>query len=691
MNFFDKSLTLLVKKINMDYKFFNREISWLSFNHRVLQEAQDKNVPLIERLVFLGIVSSNLDEFFRVRVATIKRLISFGKKGKSAYEDDPEIVLDEILNTVSWQQKEFEKTYANIIGELEDENVFLINEKELDEEQQEFVKEYYLNKVKPALGPIMLDQAPGFPILKDKDIFLAVKLRKGLRKKYYSLVKIPTTTCARFLVLPKKEDKQYIIILDDVIRFMLEDLFPSYEFDTVEAYTVKFTRDAELDIDNDVSLDFLNKMKKSLKQRSKGIPVRVVYDEAMPVDLLRAFTEKMGIKDLDQMLPGGRYHNFKDFIKFPRVGGAHLKNNNRPTLKHPDFEKEHSIIKVIQKKDVLLHYPFHSFNYFTNLIREAAIDKKVKVIRLTAYRLAEESQVVDALVNAKRNGKRVVIFIELLARFDEKANIKWAQKLEEEGIEVHYGLEGYKVHAKILQITRAEKEGNKYYTCVGTGNFNESSAKIYSDHTLFTSDQAIGTSVRKVFGIVEKKKFDYQFSNLWVSPINMRSSMLAAINGETKKGKKGEIFLKVNNLIENDLVTALYQASNAGVKIRLIVRGVMGLVPGVKGQSENIQAISIVDKYLEHSRIFVFGAGENKKVIISSADMMKRNLDHRVEVACEMKADYIKKELLDFMELQWSDNLKARIWNEKLDNKYVKSDKKVNRSQEQIYDYLLKR
>ena len=676
---------------NMGYKYFNREISWLSFNHRVLQEAQDKNVPLIERLVFLGIVSSNLDEFFRVRVATIKRLISFGKKGKSAYEDDPEIVLDEILITVSFQQKEFEKTYARIIREMEGQNIYLINENELDNDQQKFVKSFYFSKVKPALGPIMLDQAPGFLMLKDKDIYLAVKLLKGPKKKYYSLVKIPTSSCSRFLVLPKKDDKQYIIILDDVIRFMLKDLFPSYEFDTVEAYTVKFTRDAELDIDNDIAKDFLNKMQKSLKQRNKGVPVRVVYDESMPVDLLRAFTEKMGIKDLDQMLPGGRYHNFKDFIKFPRIGGSHLQNAKRPTLKHPDFEREHSIIKVIKKKDVLVHYPYHSFNYFTNLIREAAIDIKVKVIRLTAYRLADQSQVVDALINAKRNGKRVVVFIELLARFDEKANIKWAQKLEEEGVEVHYGLEGYKVHAKILQITRAEKEGNMYYTCVGTGNFNESSAKIYSDHTLFTADQAIGNSVRKVFGIVEKKKFDYQFSRLWVSPINMRSSMLAAIKDETKKGNKGEIFLKVNNLIDQELVDALYEASNAGVKIRLIVRGVLGLVPGVKGQSENIEAISIVDKYLEHSRIFIFGTGNNMNITISSADMMKRNLDHRVEVACEIKAKHIQKELLDFMEIQWNDNVKARKWNEKLTNTYSKKGKEVIRSQEVIYDYLLKR
>lgn len=675
----------------MGYKFFNREISWLSFNHRVLQEAQDSSVPLIERLVFLGIVSSNLDEFFRVRVATIKRLISFGKKGKSAYEDDPEIVLDEILNTVSWQQKEFEKTYAQIIAELEGENIFLINENELDEDQKEFVKSYYYSNVKPALGPIMLDQAPGFPMLKDKDIYLAVKLLKGLRKKYYALVKIPTNTCSRFLVLPKKDDKQYIIILDDVIRFMLKDLFPSYEFDTAEAYTVKFTRDAELDIDNDVSQDFLNKMKKSLKQRNKGIPVRVVYDEAMPVDLLRAFTEKMGIKDLEQMLPGGRYHNFKDFIKFPRIGGSHLTNEKRKNLKHPDLEKEHSIIKVIKKRDVLLHYPFHSFNYFTNLIREAAIDKKVKVIRLTAYRLADQSQVVDALINAKRNGKRVVIFIELLARFDEKNNIKWAQKLEEEGIEVHYGLEGYKVHAKILQITRAEKDGNMYYTCVGTGNFNESSAKIYSDHTLMTADQTIGASVRKVFGIVEKKKFDYQFSQLWVSPINMRSGMIMSIDNEIKKannGQSAEVFLKVNNLIDKELVEKLYEANNAGVKVRLIVRGVLGLVPGVKGQSENIEAISIVDKYLEHSRIFVYGAGANKKVIISSADMMKRNLDHRVEVACEIKAKHIQKELLDFMEIQWNDNVKSRKWNEKLTNTYCKKGKETVRSQEGIYQYL---
>jgi polyphosphate kinase len=673
-----------------EFRSINREISWLSFNHRVLQEAQNDNVPLIERLVFLGIVSSNLDEFFRVRVATIKRLAALGNKGKEGYEDDPELVLEEIHNIVSFQQKEFEKTYAEIIKKLEKENIFIDNEKTLSKKHEKFVKNYYYQKVKPACGPIMLDQANEFPQLKDKDIYLAVKLKSGLRKKYYSLIRIPSSICDRFLVLPKEDNEIHIILLDDIIRFMLHDLFPSYEFDTAEAYTVKFTRDAELDIDNDVQKGFLEKMSKSLKKRSKGDPVRVVYDESMPVDLLRYITDKMGIMRLDQMLPGGRYHNFKDFMKFPRVGGAHLQNEKQIPLLHKDFESQNSLLKTIRKKDVLLHYPYHSFNYFTNLIREAAIDKKVSAIRMTAYRLADKSQVVDALINAKRNGKKVVVFIELMARFDEKANIKWTKKLEEEGIEVHYGLEGYKVHSKIIQISRKEKGENKYYTCIGTGNFNESTAKIYSDHTLFTYDQSIGISVRKVFSIVEKKRFDFKFSKLWVSPINLRDKFITSVDLEIKKakaGKSAEIFLKVNNLIDKEIIEKLYEASNAGVNIRLIVRGILGIIPGVKGQSENINAISIVDKYLEHSRIFVFGA-DKSEVVISSADLMTRNLDHRVEVATPIYDQEIQKELVDFMEIQWSDSIKARKWEEGLTNEYINKGKGEIRSQIAIYEYL---
>lgn len=666
----------------------NREISWLSFNSRVLQEAQDESVPLIERLVFLGIVSSNLDEFFRVRVATIKRLVSFGKKGKKGYEDDPELVLEEIHSIVSTQQRQFESTYKQILKGLKEENIFLVNENKLNKSQKEFVQDYFDTTVKPTLGPIMLDQATKLPMLKDKNIYLAVKLMKGLQEKHYSLVKIPSDVLNRFLVLPSEGDKHFIMLLDDVIRFSIIDLFPSYDFDKAEAYTIKFTRDAELDIDNDVSSDFMAKMSKGLKQRSKGDPVRIVYDEEIPADLLRVITDKMGIKKLDQMLAGGRYHNFKDFIGFPRVGGQHLQFERREPLFHKDFEREKSLFKAIQKKDILVHYPYHTFNYFTNLIREAAIDPNVSVIRMTAYRLAKNSQVADALINAANNGKRVVLFIELLARFDEKANIKWAEKLKEEGIEVHYGLEGYKVHSKILQITRKEGDVNKYYTCIGTGNFHESTAKIYSDHTLFTFDQGIGASVRKVFSVIEKKKFDYQFSKLWVSPINVRTNFNNLVDEQivkAKKKQKAEIFLKVNNLIDRDIINKLYEAGNSGVKIRLIIRGVNGLI---SKEAKNIEAISIVDRYLEHSRIFIFGSGNNKKIFLTSADLMKRNLDHRVEVGCEVLDKAIKKELKDFMEIQWKGNVKARIWDRDLQNIYVQNEEPEFRAQDELYKYV---
>ncbi|MFM2283522.1 MAG: polyphosphate kinase 1 [Bacteroidota bacterium] len=672
----------------------NRELSWLSFNERVLQEAESPDVPLLERLKFLGIYSNNLDEFFRVRVATLKRMLDFDRKAKAELGFSPSKILDAIQTKLKVLQKKYNKVYENIILELEKENIYFLNETQLDKEQGAFVKKYFQENVRLEIFPIMLDKAKEFPTLLDSSIYLSVRFSKNKSKTHhYALIEVPTATISRFLVLPAKKDKQYVMFLDDVIRYNLKDIFQIYDFDKIEAYTIKFTRDAELDVDNDVSLTFMESMEVSLKKRKSGEALRFVYDAQMPKDFQNYLIKKMDLDSNTQLFAGARYHNFKDFMRFPTLGKTHLLNPEQQHIPHPDLVKTRSILAKIKSKDILLYYPYHSFDYFLDLLREAAIDPDVSHIRCTLYRVSSNSHVIKSLITALHNGKDVTVFIELRARFDEEANIDWATKLRDEGARVITGIAGLKVHSKLCLITRREKGEKIYYGCIGTGNFHEKTARVYTDAMLMTANQHIMKEARQIFTFFDKNYSVPKMSKLLVAPFSLRFKLNQLINREirfAKAGKPAAIFLKLNNLVDEEMVLKLYQASKAGVKIRLIVRGICSLVPGIKDISENIEAISIVDKYLEHNRVFMFHNAGMPEVYIGSADLMTRNLDHRIEVVVPILDEKIKKQLSDIMELQWKDNVKARVFDDIQSNTFRKKHGQAlsHRSQDTVFDYL---
>lgn len=671
----------------------NRELSWLSFNERVLQEAESKDVPLLERLKFLGIYSNNLDEFFRVRIATLKRMMDFDKRAKQELGFSPSKVMDAIQEKLKVLQKKYTKAYENIIKELEKENIFILNETQLDKTQGAFVKNYFQEKVRLEIFPIMLDKAKEFPTLLDSSIYLAIRFSKNRsREIHYALIEVPTISVSRFLVLPSKNNKQYILFLDDVVRYNLKDIFQIYDFDKIEAYTIKFTRDAELDVDNDVSLTFVESMEMSLKKRKSADALRFVYDAQMPKDFQNYLINKMELDKKVQLYAGARYHNFKDFIKFPTLGKTHLLNPVQQHIEHPDLVKTRSILDKMKTKDILLYYPYHSFDYFLDLLREAAIDPNVSHIRITLYRVASNSHVIKSLITALHNGKDVTVFIELRARFDEEANIDWATKLRDAGARVIPGISGLKVHSKLCLITRRENGNKIYYGAIGTGNLHEKTARIYTDAMVLTCNQTITKEARQIFSFFDKNYSVPKFNHLLVAPFNLRSKFSTLINREIKNakaGKKAEIFLKLNNLVDEDVIEKLYAASKAGVKIRLIVRGINSLVPQLSGVSENIEAISIVDKFLEHTRIFSFYNEGKPDVFIGSADLMTRNLDHRIEVVLPIADEKVKKQLLQIMELQWNDNVKARLFNATQSNilKIKTPKEKTLRSQDAIYDF----
>lgn len=682
--------------MSMNPKLVNREISWLSFNERVLQEAADPTVPVIERLRFLGIFSNNLDEFFRVRIATLKRLVIVGKKAKATIHYKPKKILAEVQQKVLQQSKLFEKIFKEVQRELRKHKVFIINEKQLSAKQKEFVKNYFNELVRPALVPIMINQVKTFPYLKDKTIYLAIKLSSKDRpqEKQFSLIEIPTDVVDRFVILPSHNQNQYIILLDDIIRFNLPEVFSFFPYNKFEAYTIKLTRDAELDIDNDISQSFIDKISKSVKARQKGNPVRFVYDSTIPKDLLDYIKSRMKLRDLDNLIPGGRYHNFKDFIKFPAIGSQNLMYSKLKPLTHKLLKGNQSYFDVLKKQDVMLHYPYQSFSQFIDFLREAAIDPNVKTIRITLYRLAKKSMVINALINAAQNGKHVVVVLELQARFDEEANINWAKYIQEQGIQVIYGVPGLKVHSKFCLISRIENGKLQHYVNITTGNYNEITSQVYCDDSLLTSDSHITKEVEHVFEFFEKNYKIHNYKHLILSPQSTRKKLVRLIQNEieaAESGKKAEIFLKMNSLVDEEMISLLYDASKAGVKIRIIVRGVCGLMAGIEGLSENIEVISIVDRLLEHSRIFFFRNGGDQLCFISSADWMVRNLDTRIEVTCPIYSQNIQKELRDMMELQWKDNVKSRIVDTGQKNEYKLSNSKLKvRSQTAIYNYLNK-
>jgi len=678
----------------MSKSYIPKEISWLSFNERVLQEAENKEVPLAERFKFLGIYSNNLDEFFRVRVATLKRLSQFGAKSRDILGYDPKATLKKLHEIVLAQNSKFEKIYSSLIQELDKYKIHIINEKQLNDGQAEFVREYFINEVRSRLMPFMIDNKTDLPNLTDDAIFLAIILRnKKTDKKRYAILEIPTAVIPRFIVLPEIGDDKYIMFLDDIIRYGLKDIFFIFDFDEFSAYTIKITKDAEFEIADDISGSYIEKLSRSLTQRKRGTTVRFIYDRKMPDDLLKILKKKMNFGPDDVVIPADRYHNFKDFMWFPKLGKKKFYYESLVPIPHPDIPSGKSILSAIKKKDIMLFFPYHPFDHLIDLLREASIDPNVTSIQITLYRLARNSSVINALLNAARNGKSVTTVVELQARFDEEANILWGNKLMEEGVKVIYGVPGLKVHSKLLLITRIKNNTTERFAAVGTGNFNEDTARIYTDHLLLTTNIKITNEVQKVFNFfnVNYKKDNYY--HLILSPFSLRNKINLQIENEIKNakaGKKAYIYLKLNNITDNEVINNLYEASSAGVNIKLIIRGMNSLVPGLKEISENIKAIGIVDWFLEHSRFMIFHNGGKEDVYITSADLMTRNIDHRIEVTCPVFDKNIKNELKHIFEIQWKDNVKARKLDASLSNKFVKPGKKEIRSQVEVYNYLKK-
>ena len=685
--------------------YVNRELSWLKFNARVLQEAADEKVPLLERLRFAGIFSNNLDEFFKVRYATVKR-VAMNESSDKELGVHANALLEEITKEVIQLQDESLSIINTITEELEKEQIFIVNEKTLLPEHEAFVNTYFYDKVRPALFTIILNDLEKFPQLKDDVAYLAVKMTlkedekaSGVQKFFsskaykekiqYALIELPTTL-NRFIELPQVGDKHYIIMLDDVIRFCLHLIFSIFNYESLSANMIKITRDAELDIDDDLSKSFVEKISTSVEDRRKGAPVRFVYDKTIDKDTLHFLIEKMGIVNTDSVIPGGRYHNRRDYMSFPSLGRTDLTYAPIHPLPVKGLTSEESLLKKIAEKDYLQFTPYHTFSNIIWFLREAALDPKVKSVKITIYRLAKNSQVVNSLINAVKNGKKVIVQIELQARFDEESNIRYAEQLKAEGVKLIFGVRGLKVHSKICVIEREEGKGIKRYGFISTGNFNESTAKVYTDYTLFTANQDILKEVNKVFNFFETNYNIQKYKHLIVSPHYTKKILKQLIEEEIKNAKAGKeayIKLKMNNITSYKMIDKLYEASRAGVKIQMIVRGICCLVPGIEGMSENIEVISIVDKFLEHPRLFIFGNNGNPKVYISSADWMTRNISFRVEVGCPIYDEAIKQELIDTFEISWADNVKARVIDQAQDNHYRPHTLPAQRSQVALYEY----
>ena len=683
--------------------YIDREKSWLAFNARVLQEAADENVPLLDRLRFLGIFSNNLDEFFRVRYAAIRRMTLEKIDTKPMLGDiSAEQLLKDITEIVIEHQSESLRILNDIEKKLEKQGIYIINEKQINKDQETFIKEFFIQKVSPELVTIMLNDLVEFPLIKDTSGYLAVKLVMNKNKSgiisqldndkeiRYAIVEIPKTI-NRFVVLPSNSDKQYIILLDDVIRYSLDHIFNIFDYESIDAHMIKITRDAQLEFDSDLSKSLIEKISYSVKERRVGEPVRFVYDQAIEKDTLEFFLNRMKIDSSDSIIPGGRYHNRRDYMDFPNLGRYDLLYKQNIPLPIQGLSLDGSMLQSIKEKDYLLHAPYQSFSYVIRFLREAALDPKVQSIKITLYRLSKNSQIVSSLINAAKNGKKVTVQIELQARFDEASNISYAEQMQEEGINLIFGVKGLKVHSKICLVERLEDDEIKRYGFVSTGNFSESSAKIYTDVTLFTSDSKILKDMSKVFEFFEVNYRVHRYKHLIVSPHYTRSRFVKLIDREIKNASEGlpaYINLKMNSLSDYKMIDKLYEASNAGVKIKLIIRGICCLVPGLKNYSENIEAISIVDNYLEHSRVFIFGNNNKPEIFISSADFMTRNIDARVEVTCPIYDEEIKQDLIDTFEIGWKANVKARLHSDKFENLYRKSgEDKVFRAQQEMYKH----
>ncbi|MCC6289991.1 MAG: polyphosphate kinase 1 [Chitinophagaceae bacterium] len=674
-----------------------RDISWLAFNGRVLQEAADPSVPLKERIKFLGIFSNNLDEFFRVRVAALKRMLGAGKKLRMHLEQQPQKILNDIQTIVLEQQAEFDGIWKNIFNELKRQQIFLVTEKQLNNEQKKYIRDYFEEEVSPATIPLMIENLHDLPYMREKAIFLAVVMsgKNSALKKKYALIEVPTRMMSRFVLLPSKPGQHHIILLEDVIRFSLPQIFSFMGYDKYEGYVIKVTRDAEFDIDTDLDVTYTQKIEKGLKSRKKGKPVRFLYDRDIDAGLLEYLIHRFHLTQKDAIIPGGRIHNFRHFMDFPSSVFTE-KSQRRKPIPHPALKNVQRVTDVILKKDIMLHFPYQSFSSVINLLREAAMDPHVFEIKITAYRLAPVSKIINALINAKRNGKNVTVMLELRARFDEEANLEWKERLEEEGVKVLLGVPNMKVHAKVCIIKRRQGDKIIQYGFVSTGNFNGKTARFYGDHCLLTADKAVMADINRIFSYLQQPKTGLHYlkacKTLLVSPESMRKQIVLLINQEIKNAKHKKpaaITIKMNSLADEQLINKLYEAAIAGVEIKMVVRGICCMLTENKKFKKEVKAVSIVDEYLEHARVFIFYNGGKEKVYISSADWMVRNLDHRIEAAVQIKDAKIISELKDIINIQLRDNVKARILDNKLSNNYVRTKGKKVRSQIETYNYLL--
>ncbi|MCW2475700.1 MULTISPECIES: polyphosphate kinase 1 [unclassified Symbiopectobacterium] len=679
--------------MSQDKLFIEKELSWLSFNERVLQEAADQSNPLIERMRFLGIYSNNLDEFYKVRFADLKRRILINEEQGSA--GGLRHLLSKIQARVLKTDQVFDNLYNELLLEMARNHIFLVNERQVSPLQQEWLRDYFRQNLRQHITPILiLPETDLVEFLKDDYTYLAVEIIRGNEIRY-ALLEIPSDKVPRFINLPSESSrrKKTMILLDNILRYCLDDIFRGFfDYDALNAYSMKMTRDAEYDLVTEMESSLLELMSSSLKQRLTAEPVRFVYQRDMPDAMVDMLMQKLGISSYDSIIPGGRYHNFKDFISFPNIGRPNLENKPLPRLRHTRFSHFRNGFDAIRERDILLYYPYHTFEHVLELLRQASFDPSVLSIKINIYRVAKDSRIINAMIHAAHNGKKVSVVVELQARFDEEANIQWAKRLTEAGVHVIFSVPGLKIHAKLFLISRREGENIVRYAHIGTGNFNEKTARLYTDYSLLTADERITNEVRSVFNFIENPYRPVSFEYLLVSPQNSRSRLRKLIDNEIANALENipaAITLKVNNLVDKDLAEKLYEASAAGVKINLLVRGMCSLIPSLPGISENIQVISILDRYLEHDRVYVFHNGGDDKVYISSADWMTRNIDYRIEVAAEVLDPALKKQILDTLDLLFSDTVKARIIDKELSNRYVaRGNRRKVRAQTAIYEYL---
>ncbi len=654
-------------------KLINREISWLAFNGRVLQEAMDASVPPLERLKFLAIFSSNLDEFFRVRVASLRSLLRLKKKKVQKLDFEPVRLLDEIHRIVSAQQEQFGAVFRDeILPALRAEGIYLVEE---PSGHLEMLWELFDTRIQPHLSPRFMDAEEAQPFLENRALYLTVecKSRDGVTVETprYVLIRIPTDCLPRFVTLPETDGRHEVMFLDDVIRLNLPHLFPDLEVGP--AYSVKLTRDAELYIEDEFTGDLVEMIRKSLARRSTGIPTRFLYDGRTPYAVVSVLKQYLGLADED-LIVGGRYHNFNDFFGFPDFGKDHLLYPPITPSPHRALTRAGSIFSAVAVADHLLHFPYQSFGEVVRFFREAARDEAVDAIWISLYRVAEDSAVTGALIEAARAGKDVTAFVEIKARFDEASNLHWAEEMRAAGVRVLYSMPGIKVHAKIAVVRRNEAEGRRLYAYLGTGNFNEKTARLYTDHGLLTADPRLTREVAKVFSHLEGNCTSLHFEHLLVAPFALRETLYDRIEREIEHARAGRpagMILKMNSLEDPDIIARLYRASQAGVRIRMIVRGICCLAPGIPGLSDTITVTSIVDRFLEHGRIFVFHNGGDEAYFLSSADWMKRNMSHRIEVAFPIYDEKLRRELRAILHVQLADNTKARVLSPDLANAYV--------------------